>query len=125
MIRDYHLQWYLFQETNWRIQSIDEIWIIRGFINAGTHSTVLGQFISIPAKVLLLSGIHYQSLWRYGVDSELQIDLLDVLFSMYEVVPSCRGVGPKPSNCRSVSVPVLPSINHILLSQPPLRTSLE
>ena len=41
MIRDYHLQRHHFQETNWRIQSIDEIWIVRVFIKAGTHSTAL------------------------------------------------------------------------------------
>jgi hypothetical protein len=29
MIRDYHLQRHHFQETNWRIQSVDEIWTIR------------------------------------------------------------------------------------------------
>jgi len=29
IIRDYHLQRHHFQETNWRIQSIDEIWTIR------------------------------------------------------------------------------------------------
>jgi len=63
MIRDYHLQRHHFQETDWRIQSIDEMWIIRVFINAGTHSTVLSQYISIPAKLLSLTGIHYQSLW--------------------------------------------------------------
>jgi hypothetical protein len=64
IIRDYHLQRHHFQETNWRIQSIDEIWIIRVFIfKAGTHSMVLSQYISIPAKLLLLTGIYYQSLW--------------------------------------------------------------
>ena len=29
IIRDYHLQRHHFQDTNWRIQSIDEIWTIR------------------------------------------------------------------------------------------------
>jgi hypothetical protein len=28
MIGDYHLQSHDFHDTNWRIQSIDEIWII-------------------------------------------------------------------------------------------------
>jgi len=28
MIQDYHLQRHHFQDTNWRIQSIEEIWII-------------------------------------------------------------------------------------------------
>jgi len=45
MIQDYHLQRHHCQETNWRIQSIDEIWIIRVFTNAGTHSMVLSQYI--------------------------------------------------------------------------------
>jgi len=108
MIRDYHPQRYHFRETNWRIQSIEEIWIIRVFINAGTHSTVLSQYISVPAKLLLLTGIHYQSLWWYGRDLEFRMDLLDVPISMY-VVPNCRGLGPKPGNGRSVTVPVLPS----------------
>jgi len=109
IIQDYHLQRHHFQDTNWRIQSIEEIWIIRVFINAGTHSTVLSQYISIPAKILLLSSIHYQSLWRYGMDTELQLDLLDVPISMYDVVQNCRGFGHKPGNGRSVTVPVLPS----------------
>jgi len=51
MIQGYHLQRHHFQETNWRIQSIDEIWIIRVFIfKAGTHSMALSQYISIPAQ---------------------------------------------------------------------------
>jgi len=54
---------------------------------------------------------------------ELRMDLLDVPISMY-VVPNCRGLGPKPGNGRSVTVPVLPS-NNILLSQPPLWTAQE
>jgi len=70
MIRDYHLQRHHFQETNWRIQSIDEIWIVRVFIKAGTHSTALSQYPSIPAKLLLLSGI-LTSPYGYGMDSEL------------------------------------------------------
>jgi len=124
IIRDYHLQRHHFRETNWRIQSIEEIWIIRVFIlKAGTHSTALSQYISIPAKLQLLSGIHYQSLWRHGMDSELQMDLLDVPISMY-VVANCRGLGPKPGNGRSVSAPVIPP-NNILLSQPPLWTAQE
>ena len=44
MIRNYHIQRHHFQETNWRIQSIDEIWKIQVFINAGTHSMVLSQY---------------------------------------------------------------------------------
>jgi len=124
MIQDYHLQRHHFQDTNWRIQSTDEIWIISVFIfKAGTHSTALSQYISVPAKVLLLSGIHYQSLRRYGTDSEFQMDLLDVPISMY-VVPNCRGFGPKPGNGQSVTVPVLPS-NNMLLSQPPLWNAQE
>ena len=123
IIRDYHLQRRHLQETNWRIQSIEEIWIIRVFINAGTHSTVLSQYISLPAKLLLLCGIYYQSLWRYGMDSEFQMDLLDVPISMY-AIPNSRGFGPKPGNGRLVTVPVLPS-NNILLSQPPLWTAHE
>jgi hypothetical protein len=126
MIRDYHLHMRHFQDTNWRIQSIDEIWIIRVFIfKAGTHSTALSQYISIPAKLLLSIGTHYypQSSWGYGVDSELRMDLLDVPISMF-VVPNCRGFGPKPGNGRSVTVLVLPS-NSILLSQPPLWTAQE
>jgi len=43
------------------------------------------------------------------MDSELQIDLLDVPISMYDVVQNCRCLGPKPGNGRSVTVPVLPS----------------
>jgi len=110
MIRDYHLQRHHFQDTNWRIQSIEEIWIIRVFIfKAGTHSTALSQYISIPAKWMLISGIHYQSLWRYGMDSDFPIDLLDVTISMYDVVQNCRSLGPKPSNGRLVTVLVLPS----------------
>jgi len=71
MIRDYHLQRHHFQETNWRIQSIDKIRIIRVFIfKAGTHSTALSQYPSIPAKLLLLSGI-LTSPYGYGMDSEL------------------------------------------------------
>jgi len=122
MIRDYHLLRHHFQETNWRMQSIDEIWIVRVFIKAGTHSTALSQYPSIPAKLLLLSGI-LTSPYGYGTDSELQMDLLDVPIAMY-VVPNCRGFGPKPSNGRSVTVPVLPP-NNILLSQPPLWTAQE
>jgi len=89
-------------------QSIEEIWIIWVFINAGTHSMVLSQYISVPAKVLLLTGIHYQSLCWYGMDSELRMDLLDVPISMYEV-PNCRCLRPKPGDGWSVTVPVLPS----------------
>jgi len=64
MIRDYHLLRHHFLVTNWRIQSIEEIWIIRVFIfKAGIHSTALSQYIFIPAKLVLLNGIHYQSLW--------------------------------------------------------------
>ena len=67
MIRDYHLQRHHFQDTNCRIQSIEEIWIIRVFIfKAGTHSTALSQYISIAAKLVLLNGIHYQSLWIWN-----------------------------------------------------------
>ena len=64
MIRDYHLQRHYFLETNWRIQSIEEIWIIQVVIlKAGTHCTALSQYISIPAKLVLLNGIHDQSIW--------------------------------------------------------------
>jgi len=55
------------------------------------------------------------------MDSELQIDLLNAPISMY-VVPNCRGLGSKPGNGLSVTVPVLPSRN-ISLSQPPLWTA--
>jgi len=126
MIRDYHLQRRHFQDTIWRIQSIDETWIVRVFIfKPGTHSTALSQYISIPAKLLLSIATHYypQSSWGYGVDSQLQMDLLDVPISMY-VVPNCHGFGPKPGNGRSVNVPVFPS-NNIHLSQPPLWTAQE
>jgi len=64
----------------------------------------LSQYISSPEKLLLLRGIHYQSLLQYGVDSELQMDLLDVPISMY-VVPNYRSFEPKPGNGRSVTVP--------------------
>jgi hypothetical protein len=118
MIQDYHLQRHHFPETNWRIQSIDEIWIIRVFIlKARTHSTALSQYPSIPTKLLLLSGI-VTSPYGYRMDSELQMDRLDVPMSMY-VVPNGEGFRPKPGNGRSVTLPVLPP-NHILLSQPPL-----
>jgi len=70
MIRDYHLQRHHFQETNWRFQSIDEIWIVRVFINAETDSTALSQYPSIPAKLLLLSD-RLTSPYGYGMDSEL------------------------------------------------------
>jgi hypothetical protein len=64
MVQHYHLHRHHIRDTNWRIQSIDGIWIIRVFIfEAGTHSTELSQYISIPAQLLLSSGIHYQSLW--------------------------------------------------------------
>jgi hypothetical protein len=110
MIRDCHLHRHHFQETNWWIQSIDEIWIIAVFIfKAGTHSMALSQYPSIQAKLLLLIGIPYQSIWQYGLDSELPLDLLDVPISMYDVVQNCRGLGPKPGNGQSVTVPVLPS----------------
>ena len=105
---DYHLQRRHFQDTKWRIQSIDEIWIVRVFIKPGTHSTALSQYPSIPAKLLFLSGI-LTSPYGYGMDSESQMDLLDVPISMYDVVPNCWGVGPKPGKGRSVTVPVLPS----------------
>ena len=111
MVPDYHLQRRHIQDTNWRIQSIDEIWIIRVFIfKAGTPSTPLSQYISLPAKLLLSIGRHYypQSSWRYGMDSELWMDLLDVPISMY-VLPDFRCCGPKPGNGRSVTVRVLPS----------------
>jgi len=112
MIRDYHLQRRHFQDTNWTIQSIDEIWIIWVFIfQAGTHSTALSQYISVAAKLLLLSGIHYQSLWWYGMDSELPMDWLDVPISMYNVLQNCRGWVLKPSNGWSATVPVPPSTN--------------
>jgi len=81
------------------------MWIQWDFINAGTHSVVLSQYISLQAKWLVLSGIHYQSLWRYGVDSELQIDMLDILIRRY-VVTNCYGFVPKPGNRWSVTVPV-------------------
>jgi len=42
------------------------------------------------------------------MDSEIQMDLLNVPISMY-VVLNCRSFGPKPGNGRSVTVPVLPS----------------
>jgi len=58
-------------------------------------------------EFVLTSGIHYQSLWRYRVDSELLIDLLDVPLLMY-VVPNCCGFGPTPSTSPSVTRPVLP-----------------
>jgi len=54
----------------------------------------------------------------------IQMDLLDVPISMYDVVLNCRGLGPKPGYTRSVNVPVLPS-NNILLSQPPSWTAQE
>jgi hypothetical protein len=51
IIRDYHLQRHHFRETNWSIQSIKEIWIIPVFIfKAGTHSTIISQYLSVPAK---------------------------------------------------------------------------
>jgi hypothetical protein len=89
---------------------------------AGTHSTALCQYPSIREKLLLLSGI-FTSPYGYGMDSELQMDLLDVPISRY-VVPTCRGIGGRPGNGQSVTVPVLPS-NNILLSQPPLWTAQE
>jgi len=109
MIWDYHLQWRYFQDTNWMIQSINQGDMDNtSFMNAGTHFMVLSQYISVPAKLPLLTGIHYQSLWWYGMDSELRMDLLDVPILIY-VVPNCHGLGPKPGNGRSVTVPVLPS----------------
>jgi hypothetical protein len=57
------------------------------------------------------------------MDSELQIGPLDVPIKM-DVVPNCRGLGPKPGNGRSVTAPVLPPTN-ILLSQTPLWTAHE
>jgi len=82
----------------------------------------LSQYPSIPAKLLLLSGI-LTSPYGYEMDSELQMDLLDVPISMY-LVSNSRGFGRKPGNGRSVTVPVLPSDN-ILLLQPPLWTAHE
>jgi hypothetical protein len=124
MIWDYDLQRHHFQEMNWRIQSTKEIWITRVFIfKARTHSTSLSRYISITAKVLLLSWIHYLSRWQYGMDSEVHMDLLDVPISMY-VVPNCRGVCSKPGNGQLVTVPVLPSHN-ILLWQPLSWTAQE
>jgi hypothetical protein len=100
MIRDYHLQRHHFQNSNWRIHSIEEIWIIRVSISAGTHSAALSQsyLYQQNQELLLSSGIHYQPLWRYGEDSELPIDLLDVPISIYYVVQNCCGLGPKPGN---------------------------
>jgi len=106
---DYHLPRRHFRDTKWRIQSIDEIWIVRVFIKPGTHSTALSQYPSIPAKFLFLSGI-LTSPYGYGMNSESQMDLLDVPISMYDVVPNCCGFGPKPGKGRSVTLPVLPSI---------------
>jgi len=126
MIRDYHLQRHHFEETNWRIQSIDEIWIIRVFIfKAGTHSTVLSQYISVPAKsgITIIKRHTLPVLMVIWNRLRITIDLLDVPISMY-VVPNCRGLGPKPGNGRSVTLPILPP-NNILLSQPPLWTAHE
>jgi len=111
MIRDYHLQRFHFQDTNWRILSTDEICIIRVFIHAWTHSTVLSQsyLYQQNQELLLSSGIHYQSIWWYGADWELRIDLVDVPISMCDVVQNCRSLGPKPGNGQLVTVPVLPS----------------
>jgi len=69
-------------------------------------------------ELVLLSGILYQSLWQYRLDSKLQLDLLDVPIFMYDVVQNWCGFGPKPGYGRLVTAPALPSYN-ILLSQPP------
>lgn len=72
-IRGCHLQRLHFQETNWRIWSIDEIWIILDFnFKAGTHSPALSWYISLPAELLLSIGSHWyrQSSWRYGTGSQ-------------------------------------------------------
>jgi hypothetical protein len=115
VVPDSHLHRDHFRETNWRIQSIGEIWIIWVFISkAGTHSMALSQYISIPAQWVLLNGMHCQSMWWYGMDSELRMNLLDVPISMY-MVPYCVGFGPKAGNYWSVTVLVIPSNNILFL----------
>jgi hypothetical protein len=126
MIQDYHLQTHHFQESNWRIQSIMEIWIVYVFIfKAGTHSTALSQYISVPAK----SGI-----------TIIKWHTLPVLMAIWNGVrvtnesagcvhldvcgTKLRSFGPKQGNGQSVTVPVLTS-NNMLLLQPPLWTAQE
>jgi hypothetical protein len=119
MIRDYHLHRCHFQDSNWRIQSINEMWIICVLITAGTHSTLLSQYISIPGKSLLFSGI-LTSPYGYGMDSALSMALLDVPISIY-VVPNCRHFGHEPGNGQLVTVPVVPSTVKFTLLAASLR----
>jgi len=75
------------------------------------------------STVISPSGVHYQLLWQYEVDSELQIPLLNVVI-LKSVVWSFRKLRPNPTNGCLVTVPVLTS-NNIPLSQPPRCTAQE
>jgi len=51
-----------------------------------------GTQLSIGTQLQLSSSICYQSLGQYGVHSELQMDLLDIPISIYDVVSRCYRV---------------------------------
>jgi hypothetical protein len=71
MIQDSYLQKHYFHGTNWRIKSIDVIWMIRvsnyhAQVKIGTDSAALKSINNLykwkgllPDPLLLSSGIHY------------------------------------------------------------------